>query len=129
MTLVLNFVFDLIIAILVYEYLKRDKKTEAYAAAVIIKVAYFLSSTLILGEFNFAEFVLYILVMVCICRLYMIVIDTIYTKDTKAILFIFEATLVGIIIMSFLGQVLHTLLFNLLTLFASTFNYTLQKIS
>ena len=129
MTLVLNFVFDLIIAILVYEYLKRDKKTEAYAAAVIIKVAYFLSSTLILGEFNFAEFVLYILVMVCICRLYMIVIDTIYTKDMKAILFIFEATLVGIIIMSFLGQVLHTLLFNLLTLFASTFNYTLQKIS
>lgn len=129
MTLVLNFVFDLIIAILVYEYLKRDKKTEAYAAAVIIKVAYFLSSTLILGEFNFAEFVLYILVMVCICRLYMIVIDTIYTKDIKAILFIFEATLVGIIIMSFLGQVLHTLLFNLLTLFASTFNYTLQKIS
>ena len=129
MTLVLNFVFDLIIAILVYEYLKRDKKTEAYAAAVIIKVAYFLSSTLILGEFNFAEFVLYILVMVCICRLYMIVIDTIYSKDTKAILFIFEATLVGIIIMSFLGQVLHTLLFNLLTLFASTFNYTLQKIS
>lgn len=129
MTLVLNFVFDLIIAILVYEYLKRDKKTEAYAAAVIIKVAYFLSSTLILGEFNFAEFVLYILVMVCICRLYMIVIDTIYSKDTKAILFIFEATLVGIVIMSFLGQVLHTLLFNLLTLFASTFNYTLQKIS
>lgn len=129
MTLVLNFVFDLIIAILVYEYLKRDKKTEAYAAAVIIKVAYFLSSTLILGEFNFAEFVLYILVMVCICRLYMIVIDTVYTKDMKAILFIFEATLVGIIIMSFLGQVLHTLLFNLLTLFASTFNYTLQKIS
>lgn len=129
MTLVLNFVFDLIIAILVYEYLKRDKKTEAYAAAVIIKVAYFLSSTLILREFNFAEFVLYILVMVCICRLYMIVIDTIYTKDIKAILFIFEATLVGIIIMSFLGQVLHTLLFNLLTLFASTFNYTLQKIS
>lgn len=129
MTLVLNFVFDLIIAILVYEYLKRNKKTEAYAAAVIIKVAYFLSSTLILGEFNFAEFVLYILVMVCICRLYMIVIDTIYTKDIKAILFIFEATLVGIIIMSFLGQVLHTLLFNLLTLFASTFNYTLQKIS
>ncbi len=129
MTLVLNFVFDLIIAILVYEYLKRNKKTEAYAAAVIIKVAYFLSSTLILGEFNFAEFVLYILVMVCICRLYMIVIDTIYTKDMKAILFIFEATLVGIIIMSFLGQVLHTLLFNLLTLFASTFNYTLQKIS
>lgn len=129
MTLVLNFVFDLIIAILVYEYLKRDKKTEAYAASVIIKVAYFLSSTLILGEFNFAEFILYILVMVCICRLYMIVIDTIYTKDTKAILFIFEATLVGIVIMSFLGQVLHTLLFNLLTLFASTFNYTLQKIS
>lgn len=129
MTLVLNFVFDLIIAILVYEYLKRNKKTEAYAAAVIIKVAYFLSSTLILGEFNFAEFVLYILVMVCICRLYMIVIDTIYTKDIKAILFIFEATLVGIVIMSFLGQVLHTLLFNLLTLFASTFNYTLQKIS
>ena len=129
MTLVLNFVFDLIIAILGYEYLKRNKKTEAYAAAVIIKVAYFLSSTLILGEFNFAEFVLYILVMVCICRLYMIVIDTIYTKDMKAILFIFEATLVGIIIMSFLGQVLHTLLFNLLTLFASTFNYTLQKIS
>ena len=129
MTLVLNFVFDLIIAILVYEYLKRNKKTEAYAAAVIIKVAYFLSSTLILREFNFAEFVLYILVMVCICRLYMIVIDTIYTKDMKAILFIFEATLVGIIIMSFLGQVLHTLLFNLLTLFASTFNYTLQKIS
>lgn len=129
MTLVLNFVFDLIIAILVYEYLKRNKKTEAYVAAVIIKVAYFLSSTLILGEFNFAEFVLYILVMVCICRLYMIVIDTIYTKDMKAILFIFEATLVGIIIMSFLGQVLHTLLFNLLTLFASTFNYTLQKIS
>ena len=56
MTMALNFVFDIIVAILVYEYLKRDKKVEAYASAVIVKVAYFLSSTLILGQIKFAEF-------------------------------------------------------------------------
>jgi len=53
MVIALNFVFDIIVAILVYEYFKRDKKIEAYAAAVIIKVAYFLSSTVITGQFNF----------------------------------------------------------------------------
>lgn len=129
MTMALNFVFDIIVAILVYEYLKRDKKVEAYASAVVVKVAYFLSSTIILGQFNFAEFVLYVLVMVCIARLYMIIIETVYTKEMKPILFIFVASLIGMVIMTFMGQILHTLLFELLTLFATTFNYSLQKIS
>lgn len=53
MVIALNFVFDIIVAILVYEYFKRDKKIEAFAAAVIIKVAYFLSSTVIMGQFYF----------------------------------------------------------------------------
>ena len=40
MVIALNFIFDIIVAILVYEYFKRNKETEAFAAAVIIKVAY-----------------------------------------------------------------------------------------
>ena len=105
MVIALNFVFDIIVAILVYEYFKRDKKIEAFAAAVIIKVAYFLSSTVIMGQFNFIGFIIYILVMICVARLYIIIVQEIYKTE------------------------LHPVLFKLITLFAATFQYTLDKIS
>ena len=81
MLIALNFVFDIIVAILVYEYLKRDKKIEAYAAAVIIKVAYFLSSTIITEQFNFIGFIIYILVMICVARLFIIIVQEIYKTN------------------------------------------------
>lgn len=129
MVIALNFVFDIIVAILVYEYLKRDKKIEAFAAAVIIKVAYYISSTIILGQFNFIALVIYVLVMICVARLYIMIIQEIYKKKLHPVLFIIIAFLIGALIMSVIGQILYTLLFKLVTLFAATFQYTLDKIS
>ena len=88
MVIALNFVFDIIVAILVYEYFKRDKKIEAFAAAVIIKVAYFLSSTVIMGQFNFIGFIIYILVMICVARLYIIIVQEIYKTELHPVLLI-----------------------------------------
>ena len=127
MVIALNFVFDIIVAILVYEYFKRDKKIEAFAAAVIIKVAYFLSSTVIMGQFNFIGFIIYILVMICVARLYIIIVQEIYKTELHPVLFIFA--LIGALIMSLIGEILYTVLFKLVTLFAATFQYTLDKIS
>jgi len=129
MVIALNFVFDIIVAILVYEYFKRDKKIEAFAAAVIIKVAYFLSSTVIMGQFNFIGFIIYILVMICVARLYIIIVQEIYKTELHPVLFIFVTTLIGALIMSLIGEILYTVLFKLITLFAATFQYTLDKIS
>lgn len=129
MVIALNFVFDIIVAILVYEYFKRDKKIEAFAAAVIIKVAYFLSSTVIMGQFNFLGFIIYILVMICVARLYIIIVQEIYKTELHPVLFIFVTALIGTLIMSLIGEILYTLLFKLVTLFAATFQYTLDKIS
>lgn len=129
MVIALNFVFDIIVAILVYEYFKRDKKIEAFAAAVIIKVAYFLSSTVIMGQFNFIGFIIYILVMICVARLYIIIVQEIYKTELHPVLFIFVTALIGALIMSLIGEILYTLLFKLITLFAATFQYTLDKIS
>ena len=129
MLIALNFVFDIIVAILVYEYFKRDKKIEAYAAAVIIKVAYFLSSTVITGQFNFIGFIIYILVMVCVARLFIIVVQEIYKTNLHPVLFIVVTALIGALIMSLIGEILYTLLFKLVTLFAATFHYSLDKIS
>ena len=129
MLIALNFVFDIIVAILVYEYFKRDKKIEAYAAAVIIKVAYFLSSTVITGQFNFIGFIIYILVMVCVARLFIIIVQEIYKTNLHPVLFIVVTALIGALIMSLIGEILYTLLFKLVTLFAATFQYTLDKIS
>ena len=129
MVIALNFVFDIIVAILVYEYFKRDKKIEAFAAAVIIKVAYFLSSTVIMGQFNFIGFIIYILVMICVARLYIIIVQEIYKTELHPVLFIFVTALIGVLIMSLIGEILYTVLFKLITLFAATFQYTLDKIS
>lgn len=129
MVIALNFVFDIIVAILVYEYFKRDKKIEAFAAAVIIKVAYFLSSTVIMGQFNFIGFIIYILVMICVARLYIIIVQEIYKTELHPVLFIFVIALIGALIMSLIGEILYTVLFKLITLFAATFQYTLDKIS
>lgn len=129
MVIALNFVFDIIVAILVYEYFKRDKKIEAFAAAVIIKVAYFLSSTVIMGQFNFIGFIIYILVMICVARLFIIIVQEIYKTELHPVLFIFVTTLIGALIMSLIGEILYTVLFKLVTLFAATFQYTLDKIS
>ena len=142
MVIALNFVFDIIVAILVYEYFKRDKKIEAFAAAVIIKVAYFLSSTVIMGQFNFLGFIIYILVMICVARLYIGQFPVsgewqyncwtgteIYKTELHPVLFIFVTALIGALIMSLIGEILYTLLFKLVTLFAATFQYTLDKIS
>lgn len=129
MLIALNFVFDIIVAILVYEYFKRDKKIEAYAAAVIIKVAYFLSSTVITGQFNFIGFIIYILVMVCVARLFIIIVQEIYKTNLHPVLFIVVTALIGALIMSLIGEILYTVLFKLITLFAATFQYTLDKIS
>ena len=129
MLIALNFVFDIIVAILVYEYFKRDKKIEAYAAAVIIKVAYFLSSTVITGQFNFIGFIIYILVMVCVARLFIIIVQEIYKTELHPVLFIVVTALIGALIMSLIGEILYTVLFKLITLFAATFQYTLDKIS
>ena len=73
MVIALNFIFDIIVAVLVYEYFKRNKETEAFAAAVIIKVAYYLSSTIIMGQFNFIGLIIYTLVMICVDILYIII--------------------------------------------------------
>lgn len=129
MLIALNLVFDIIVAILVYEYFKRDKKIEAYAAAVIIKVAYFLSSTVITGQFNFIGFIIYILVMVCVARLFIIIVQEIYKTNLHPVLFIVVTALIGALIMSLIGEILYTLLFKLVTLFAATFQYSLDKIS
>lgn len=129
MVIALNFVFDIIVAILVYEYFKRNKETEAFAAAVIIKVAYYLSSTIIMGEFNFIGLIIYTLVMVCVARLYIIIIKKIYKSDLQPVLFIFITAIIGALIMSLIGDVLYTLLFKLVTLFTATLQYTLDKIS
>lgn len=129
MVIALNFVFDIIVAILIYEYLKRDKHIEAYAAAVIIKVAYFLSSTIILGQFDFVGFIIYVLVMICVARLYIIIIQEIFKAKLHPVVFILIATLIGALIMSLIGEILYTVLFKLVTLFATTFQYTLDKIS
>lgn len=129
MVIALNFVFDIIVAILVYEYFKRDKKIEAFAAAVIIKVAYFLSSTVIMGQFNFIGFIIYILVMICVARLFIIIVQEIYKTELHPVLFIVVTALIGALIMSLIGEILYTVLFKLITLFAATFQYTLDKIS
>lgn len=129
MVIALNFVFDIIVAILVYEYFKRDKKIEAFAAAVIIKVAYFLSSTVIMGQFNFLGFIIYILVMICVARLYIIIVQEIYKTELHPVFIYFVTALIGALIMSLIGEILYTLLFKLVTLFAATFQYTLDKIS
>ncbi len=129
MVIALNFVFDIIVAVLVYEYFKRDKKIEAFAAAVIIKVAYYVSSTIIMGQFNFVELVIYVFVMICVARLYTIILQEIYKAKLHPVLFIFIAALIGALIMSVIGQILYTLLFKLVTLFAATFQYSLDKIS
>ena len=129
MLIALNFVFDIIVAILVYEYLKRDKKIEAYAAAVIIKVAYFLSSTIITEQFNFIGFIIYILVMICVARLFIIIVQEIYKTNLHPVLFIVVTALIGVLIMSLIGEILYTLLCKLVTLFAATFQYSLDKIS
>lgn len=129
MVIALNFVFDIIVAVLVYEYFKRDKKIEAFAAAVIIKVAYYVSSTIIMGQFNFVALIIYVLVMICVARLYIIILQEIYKKKLHPVLFIVIAALIGAIIMSVMGEILYTLLFKLITLFAATFQYSLDKIS
>ena len=129
MVIALNFVFDIIVAILVYEYFKRNKKNEAYAAAVIIKIAYFISSTIIMGKFNFIAFVIYALVIICVARLFIIIVKEIYKSGLHPILFIFITSLIGILIMSLIGQVLYVLLLDLVTLFAATFQYSLNMIS
>ena len=129
MVIALNFVFDIIVAVLVYEYFKRDKKIEAFAAAVIIKVAYYVSSTIIMGQFNFVELVIYVFVMICVARLYTIILQEIYKAKLHPVLFVFIAALIGALIMSVIGQILYTLLFKLVTLFAATFQYSLDKIS
>ncbi len=129
MVIALNFVFDIIVAILVYEYFKRNKEIEAFAAAIIVKVAYYVSSTIIMGEFNFIGLIIYTLVMVCVARLYIIIIKKIYKSDLQPVLFIFITAIIGALIMSLIGDVLYTLLFKLVTLFTATLQYTLDKIS
>ncbi len=129
MVIALGFVFDIIVAVLVYEYLKRDKEIEAFAAAVIIKVAYYMSSNIIMGQFNLIALVIYVLVMICVARLFIIIVKEIYKTKLHPILFIVIASALGAAIMSLIGQILYTLLFKLVTLFAATFQYTLDKIS
>lgn len=129
MVISLGFVFDIIVAVLVYEYLKRDKEIEAFAAAVIIKVAYYMSSNIIMGQFDLIALVIYVLVMICVARLFIIIVKEIYKTKLHPILFIVIASALGAAIMSLIGQILYTLLFKLVTLFAATFQYTLDKIS
>lgn len=129
MVVALGFVFDIIVAVLVYEYLKRDKEIEAFAAAVIIKVAYYMSSNIIMGQFDLIALVIYVLVMICVARLFIIIVKEIYKTKLHPILFIVIASALGAAIMSLIGQILYTLLFKLVTLFAATFQYTLDKIS
>lgn len=129
MIIALGFVFDIIVAVLVYEYLKRDKEIEAFAAAVIIKVAYYMSSNIIMGQFDLIALVIYVLVMICVARLFIIIVKEIYKTKLHPILFIVIASALGAAIMSLIGQILYTLLFKLVTLFAATFQYTLDKIS
>jgi len=129
MVIALGFVFDIIVAVLVYEYLKRDKEIEAFAAAVIIKVAYYMSSNIIMGQFDLIALVIYVLVMICVARLFIIIVKEIYKTKLHPILFIVIASALGAAIMSLIGQILYTLLFKLVTLFAATFQYTLDKIS
>ena len=129
MIIAFNFIFDIIVAILVYEYFKRDKKSEAFAAAVIVKVAYFISSGLIIGSFNIIALIIYALVMICVARLYIIILERVYKPEFHPVLFIFIAALIGVIIMSVAGEILYTVLLKLVTLFMATFQYTLYKIS
>lgn len=129
MVIALGFVFDIIVAVLVYEYLKRDKEIEAFAAAVIIKVAYYMSSNIIMGQFDLIALVIYVLVMICVARLFIIIVKEIYKTKLHPILFIVIASALGAAIMSLIGQILYTLLFKLVTLFAATLQYTLDKIS
>lgn len=129
MVIALNFIFDIIVAILVYEYFKRNKETEAFAAAVIIKVAYYLSSTIIMGQFNFVGLIIYTLVMICVARLYIIIAKEINKRKLHPALFIVIIALIGALIMSFIGEILYTLLFKLVTLFSATLQYSLDKIS
>ena len=129
MVIALNFIFDIIVAILVYEYFKRNTETEAFAAAVIIKVAYYLSSTIIMGQFNFVGLIIYTLVMICVARLYIIIAKEINKRKLHPVLFIVIIALIGALIMSFIGEILYTLLFKLVTLFSATLQYSLDKIS
>lgn len=129
MVIALNFIFDIIVAILVYEYFKRNKETEAFAVAVIIKVAYYLSSTIIMGQFNFVGLIIYTLVMICVARLYIIIAKEINKRKLHPVLFIVIIALIGALIMSFIGEILYTLLFKLVTLFSATLQYSLDKIS
>ena len=82
-----------------------------------------------MGQFNFIALVIYVLVMICVARLYIMIIQEIYKKKLHPVLFIIIAFLIGALIMSVIGQILYTLLFKLVTLFAATFQYTLDKIS
>lgn len=129
MVIALNFVFDIIVAILVYEYFKRNKEIEAFAAAIIVKVAYYVSSTIIMGEFNFIGLIIYTLVMICVARLYIIIVKEIHKRKLHPVLFIIIIALIGALIMSFIGEILYTLLFKLVTLFSATLQYSLDKIS
>ena len=129
MVIALNFIFDIIVAVLVYEYFKRNKETEAFAAAVIIKVAYYLSSTIIMGQFNFIGLIIYTLVMICVARLYIIIAKEIHKRKLHPALYIDIIALIGALIMSFIGEILYTLLFKLVTLFSATLQYSLDKIS
>ena len=102
---------------------------EAFAAAVIIKVAYYLSSTIIMGQFNFIGLIIYTLVMICVARLYIINAKEIHKRKLHQAIFIVIIALIGALIMSFIGEILYTLLFKLVTLFSATLQYSLDKIS
>ena len=129
MVIALNFVFDIIVAILVYEYFKRNKEIEAFAATIIVKVAYYVSSTIIMGEFNFIGLIIYTLVMICVARLYIIIVKEIHKRKLHPVLFIIIIALIGALIMSFIGEILYTLLLKLVTLFSATLQYSIDKIS
>ena len=50
-------------------------------------------------------------------------------RKLHPVLFIVIIALIGALIMSFIGEILYTLLFKLVTLFSATLQYSLDKIS
>ena len=67
--------------------------------------------------------------MIFVDILYIIIVQVIYKRELDPVLFIFVTALIGALIMSLIGEILYTVLFKLITLFAATFQYTLDKIS
>lgn len=126
---ILNLIFDVIVAILVYEYLKRNRKVEAFATAVILKIAFYISFTVIMGQFSVIPLIIYLFVTICVARLYTIIVTAIYDKKMNPVLFVVIASIIGMLILSVANVLLSDLLTKLVLLFGATFQYSLDQIS